>query len=71
MFLPVPVTMANTHMQSDCTKEPHVDGPRADSNELNTFYYLQKTSSYLQYKLQGIYQNQVTWSIQGKLRLSV
>lgn len=48
-----------------------MDGPRADSNELNTFYYLQKASSYLQYKLQVIYQNQVTWSIQGKLQLSV
>lgn len=55
MFLPVPVTTANIHMQSDCTKEPHtMDGPRADSNELNTFYYLQKASSYLQYKLQVI-----------------
>lgn len=71
MFLPVPVTMTNIHMQSDCTKEPHMDDPRADSNELNTFCYLQKTSSYQQYKLQGIYQNQVTWSIQGKLQLSV
>lgn len=49
--------MANIHMQSDCTKQPHtMDGPRADSNELNTFYYLQKASSYLQYKLQVVYQ---------------